>query len=431
MALWLTYTIEIINTILENLILILYLSKVMTGKYKSPLPYVIGIVLSTAAMSAAQFLSGDVPILFGTTIAVMIGLSLFLFSDDIKQKLFYVMIYLLIILISDQICMVLIYFLRLGTPALILEAGAGRILGMICSKLMYLWMQMLLYRFLKHKVRELPFKYWITVAVMPFISIIILYAVFSSLTDPDTYFNMFVYLMSIIGVLYFNIIMFDFFENHDSRIKLSFMEAASKREAENYKTLELSYREMQKLKHDFHNELEILLSLIAEKNYSAAKDRINELSEFIDTSAAVCYTGNEAADSLINSKISLAKHKGISVTAKINLFTPLNVSPLEYCRIIGNALDNAIEACEKVEPEKMFIFISIKNVENSVLTDISNSAAYTDTTDLSSSKPQKQLHGFGIQSIRSSAERLGGTVSFRYENGVFTFTLLTPSPCDE
>lgn len=274
------------------------------------------------------------------------------------------------------------------------------------------------------KVRELPLKYWTAIILMPIMSIVILYSIFISVAVAENQYSMFIYIVSITGIVYMNIVMFNFFESYSTQIKLAFMESVAEREAENYRSFKIAYQEMKKLKHDFQNELAIINDLIENKKYDKAEAYISELLVFIEKSAAVCYTGNEAIDSLVNIKIKIAERYNIRFTVKIKLYSVLEVNSMEMCRIIGNALDNAIEACCNITNVERFIFLSFKEVDENVLLEISNSSEYTDTNDLTSSKSDKRLHGYGVQSICSSAERIGGTICFKYEDGVFTFKLL-------
>lgn len=235
-----------------------------------------------------------------------------------------------------------------------------------------------------------------------------------------------IYIISMLGEIYINISMLNFFDGYSKQIKLSFMETVAEREAEKYRALKMSYQEMKKLKHDFKNELYVLNKLISERKYDIAEAHISELSGFIDKSAVVCYTGNEAVDSLINIKIQTAKQYDIKVITKIKIQTSLSANPMELCRIFGNALDNAIEACCKITDKAVqrFICISIKEIDENMLIEIANTAENVDTANLSTTKPQQNLHGYGIHSIRSSAERLGGTLHFKHDDGVFVMRLL-------
>lgn len=165
--------------------------------------------------------------------------------------------------------------------------------------------------------------------------------------------------------------------------------------------------------------------MITEKRLDAAEKHINELSDFIEKSSAVCFTGNEAVDSLINLKIKEAQQHNIDVISKVSSFVVFSVNSIELCRILGNAFDNAIEACCRIEEnKKRFIGILIKEIDENILIEIYNLSNFIDTDDFISSKLDKGLHGYGIQSIRSSAERIGATINFKYAEGVFTLRLL-------
>ena len=296
---------------------------------------------------------------------------------------------------------------------------------MLISKVLYLWISAALARILTKKVRELPLKYWISILLTPIISIIILYGMTIPMLEHEESNILIIYIVSIIGIIYMNISMFNFFDGYSKQIKLSFMETVAEREADNYRSLKISYQEMKKLKHDFKNELDTLNQLISEQKYEIAEAHLSELSSFVDKSAAVCYTGNEAVDSLINIKMKTAKQYNIKVIIKIKIQTSLNANSMELCRIFGNALDNAIEACCKINNDiQKFICISIKEIDENMLVEISNTAAEVDITNLISTKPEKGLHGYGIHSIQSSADRIGGTLHFKYDNGVFVMRLL-------
>lgn len=94
------------------------------------------------------------------------------------------------------------------------------------------------------KVRELPLKYWISILLTPIISIIILYGMTIPMLEHEESNILIIYIVSIIGIIYMNISMFNFFDGYSKQIKLSFMETVAEREADNYRSLKISYQEM-------------------------------------------------------------------------------------------------------------------------------------------------------------------------------------------
>lgn len=416
--------VELLNIMAEIGIIFTYFSKVLTKKYDSKAIYAAAYFLSVLSLFTVVSATTAPLALMTATICILLILSLTIYSERLIIKLFYVFIYVLIIFIADPILMGIMYLLRLGSPNEALEAGTERIVGMVGTKFLYFWMVLIVSRVLMKKVKEIPLFHWISIILMPIISIVVLYSIFISIAVANNNYSMVIYLISIAGMVYINVAMFNFFESYSKQMKLAFMETVAEREAENYRSLRLSYKEMQKLKHDFQNELAVLKDMIVTGHYKSADEHISEISDFINKSAAICYTGNEAVDSLINIKIKQAEAYDIKIAAKVHLFTDMNYNSMDLCRIIGNALDNAIEACCKVKNQDRFIYISFKEVNDNVLLEISNSSCEADTEWLVSTKSDRGIHGYGVESIYSSAERIGGNVGFKYSNGIFTMRLL-------
>ncbi len=417
--------VEFINALAEMGIICIYFNKLMKSKPTYLWQKILGYLLAAVVMAFCSVTFEMPVLLLMVTFVLLIFLTLVFYDEKIINKIFYSFMYIVVILIVDPVFVGISYVSNIFTYESLFQNGIGRIIGMLISKVLYLWISAALARILTKKVRELPLKYWISILLTPIISIIILYGMTIPMLEHEESNILIIYIVSIIGIIYMNISMFNFFDGYSKQIKLSFMETVAEREADNYRSLKISYQEMKKLKHDFKNELDTLNQLISEQKYEIAEAHLSELSSFVDKSAAVCYTGNEAVDSLINIKMKTAKQYNIKVIIKIKIQTSLNANSMELCRIFGNALDNAIEACCKINNDiQKFICISIKEIDENMLVEISNTAAEVDITNLISTKPEKGLHGYGIHSIQSSADRIGGTLHFKYDNGVFVMRLL-------
>lgn len=417
--------VEFINALAEMGIICIYFNKLMKSKPTYLWQKILGYLLAAVVMAFCSVTFEMPGLLLMVTFVLLIFLTLVFYDEKIINKIFYSFMYIVVILIVDPVFVGISYVSNIFTYESLFQNGIGRIIGMLISKVLYLWISAALARILTKKVRELPLKYWISILLTPIISIIILYGMTIPMLEHEESNILIIYIVSIIGIIYMNISMFNFFDGYSKQIKLSFMETVAEREADNYRSLKISYQEMKKLKHDFKNELDTLNQLISEQKYEIAEAHLSELLSFVDKSAAVCYTGNEAVDSLINIKMKTAKQYNIKVIIKIKIQTSLNANSMELCRIFGNALDNAIEACCKINNDiQKFICISIKEIDENMLVEISNTAAEVDITNLISTKPEKGLHGYGIHSIQSSADRIGGTLHFKYDNGVFVMRLL-------
>ena len=111
------------------------------------------------------------------------------------------------------------------------------------------------------------------------------------------------------------------------------------------------HTEMRGYKHDFHHHLQTLRSYLASGDMERALNYIDELDENLQNVDTLLKTGNTSADAILSAKIAQAKAHGIDVNVKAFIPDKLLLTDVELGIVIGNLLDNAIEACETV-PER-------------------------------------------------------------------------------
>ena len=331
--------------------------------------------------------------------------------------------FVLIISISEPIVIGLLCIANMGTPDEFLESGLGRYLGMVGTNIIYLWLIGLMHRIINKKIRELPIKYWILIIVIPIISIFLLQTMLDGFVGSNTY--SYVSLgVSLAGIIFINLAMFNFFESFEDKIKLKYLETIKQQEQENYKLLTLSYKQVREFKHDIENQFLVLNDMLENNDTDSAKEYLVKLSSFVRLANRLCYTGNNAVDFIVNIKGSLAQTYGIEFICKVNIITNIKADELELCRIIGNALDNAIEGCQRAGVSHKHIWISLMEEREKLFIVITNTSDKVDTSVLTSTKKEQGLHGIGINSIKSSVDRLGGLVSFDYDDGIFKLNIM-------
>ena len=137
---------------------------------------------------------------------------------------------------------------------------------------------------------------------------------------------------------------------------------------------------------------------------------------------------NPMTDAILNSKISLAKAKGIEVAADAHIPVQLKSSEIDLCCILGNLFDNAIEASMKLPEDKRLIRVYM---------DMKNTQLYISFTNFTAGKKMQKEgglfrstkgegHGFGLVRIDAIVERLDGYISRNSEDGAFTTEILLP-----
>lgn len=414
--------IEIVNVAIEMMLVFLYFSLLSKAKVNKAVLY-LSYLLSTVILSATVLLTDNILVYLITTIILISSMSFICYDDSIRHKIFWNILFLLIISISEPIVIGLLCIANMGTPDEFLESGLGRYLGMVGTNIIYLWLIGLMHRIINKKIRELPIKYWILIIVIPIISIFLLQTMLDSFTVKDSL-NYISLSISLIGIIFINISMFNFFESYEDKIKLKYLETLKQQEQENYKLLALSHKQVKELKHDIENQFSVLNGLMKSGDNAAAMQYLDKLNSYVRTANRICYTGNNVIDSIVNIKGSLAQTYGIEFICKVNIITSIKADELELCRIIGNGLDNAIEGCQRVDVQNKHICFSISEDREKLMIVISNTSDEVDTTALSSTKKEKGLHGIGISSIKSSVERLDGLVKFDYADGIFKLNIM-------
>lgn len=195
-----------------------------------------------------------------------------------------------------------------------------------------------------------------------------------------------------------------------------------------YQEVDNMYRQIRGWRHDYRNHIQTMKVLAANGDLEGIKAYLDKLDTDLNTVDTVVKTGNAMADAILNSKISLAKSKGIAVQADAHIPVKLNISELDLCCIIGNLFDNAIEASLPLPPEQRLIRVYM---------DMKGTQLYISFTNFTASKKlvkagkrfrttKGEGHGFGLVRIDNIIERLDGYLSRNSEDGAFTTEILLP-----
>lgn len=195
-----------------------------------------------------------------------------------------------------------------------------------------------------------------------------------------------------------------------------------------YREVDNMYRKMRGWRHDYRNHIQTMKAYTAAQDWEAICNYLELLDEDLTTVDTVIKTGNPMTDAILNSKISLARSKNITVHADANIPVKLKTSEIDLCCIIGNLFDNAIEASEKLPEEKRMIRVYM---------DMKNTQLYISFTNFTAGSKLERVngifrttkgkgHGFGLARIDAIVERLDGYISRNSEDGAFTTEILLP-----
>lgn len=200
-----------------------------------------------------------------------------------------------------------------------------------------------------------------------------------------------------------------------------------------YHTLESAYSMNARLFHDFRNHLGALRRLMQTEQYEEALRYVEDLAG-PDTLSKTRWTGDDTIDYLISSKADAAAKLEIAFTAEVEFPKNTLVRSADLCSILGNLLDNAIEAAQKVpNASERFIRLTIRRVNHMIMIRVENrfeKAPVVEGGILRTTKTDGGLHGWGVKSARTAAEKYDGTLQTSAEGNIFraVVTLSLPMP---
>ena len=158
-------------------------------------------------------------------------------------------------------------------------------------------------------------------------------------------------------------------------------------------------------------------------------DYLDNLEKDLDSIDIAIRTGNVGLDAILSSKVSIARKNNIDVNCTAKVPSELSVPDVHLCAIVGNLMDNAIEACEKIPAGTAPRFIRI-------YIGLFKSQLYISVTNSTKEKKRRRLaelvtcklgeHGFGLRRIDRLAERYDGYVNRKNEPGVFATEVMLP-----
>lgn len=195
-----------------------------------------------------------------------------------------------------------------------------------------------------------------------------------------------------------------------------------------YNEVENMYKKVRMFRHDYKNHIQTMKILLSNNKLIELENYLNDLSNELNTVDTVIKTGNAMADSIINSKISLANSKNIKVVIDANIPVKLKMKELDLCCILGNLFDNAIEASKDVKEEDRLIRVYM---------DMKNTQLYISFTNITGKSKQKKInnifkttkgegHGFGLVRIDNIIDKYDGYISRNSEDYAFTTEILIP-----
>ena len=196
-----------------------------------------------------------------------------------------------------------------------------------------------------------------------------------------------------------------------------------------YEQMETHQREIQAIRHDIQNHMLYIMSMIEKGESGAALEYAEKLHTRIVSARHNRFCRNSVADVLLNAKYAEIRADGIILNARVDLPASLPMDNLDLCILLGNLLDNAIEACKRIEDADALRTISVRSgiKGTNLLLSISNSyngVLRQNGGRYESLKKNRRVSGLGLFNVRDVVERHHGTMDIQHDENRFSISIL-------
>lgn len=304
------------------------------------------------------------------------------------------------------------------------------IVGSVVSKIiLYTLLQVFKKYFNENSLINLPLHYWVRLFLIPIATIYIIHNTYI-LTSPGG--NTFFFTLTTILLVFINYISFDMYDKLGTHIEIEKRNLAYEQQLElcNKQSTEreLAYQETKRIRHDLNEYLVAIKATLLTGDINTVLSKIDILLDHNHIyKKDVSRSGNLVIDSLINYKHTLVEKKGIKMECNILVPPELPYDSADLCIIIGNLLDNALEATQSLSVESRYINLSITQIKGNLSITIQNpyngKLKKDNTLKLLSLKSDSHNHGIGLTSVKQSVDKYNGELLIKTDHNIFNVSI--------
>ena len=411
--------------LIETFISVDFITKYLGPKYKNRLRSISFIIVWMVLFAELTIINritefetfaSYIPMIILTCYALLC-----LCGNKILKIWISILTHLIVIFTSIMTNILLCNIIGYDPYKLITVFNSTRVMGVIIAKIMQFYITRLI---LRNKYKNPISNYrWVTIIAIPVISVISLCALMKAALinngiSPYILTGMICIILANIMTYYFFTVMNKEYEN---TIKAKLLEQQNETLKKSIADKDAFVKEMKTVRHDIKNQLLTIMQYANEGKTDEIKEYVNVLTNnYLPNILNYINTNNAAFDAVINSKIAVCSQRNIFMEVNIKQNTDIFILPSEIAVLFGNLLDNAIEAAKDTDEKR--ITVDIQKNASYLIIFVSNSiksSVLKDNKNLETSKPDKELHGIGIKSIKNIVEKHNGMIQFYEEENEF------------
>ena len=417
--------IEITASLFEVFVILLFINRFLNLKYLKKhfkIQFVVSFIIIGMYMVISQYLQNYVFEKY-TGIFDIIGILLFiiytvvLFDAKILYKILVPTLSISFIMIANS-AMVMLFTNVFGISGkeLFTVLGLPRIIVMFSGKILYLILSEMILKFYRRKKTYLSKPETVFICGAVICSLVLMFELMKEmLMESEKDISMYILLLT--STILIDIFMFFALKLISDKNRKTFQYQMEKMKNDNivnlYNSTKTIYNELQMMRHDMKNRMLILYDYIEkdekEKAFAFIDDMVeSKLKNFV----TYINTGSDIIDTVINIKLNIAREHNIDV--ECNICSDFETNDNEnIVAVISNAIDNAIEASEKVKnPHITLSIVDKRKYTDVTVSNLIEESVLKKNEALETSKKEKNLHGFGINSMKKICNECNGMLEF-------------------
>ena len=270
---------------------------------------------------------------------------------------------------------------------------------------------------------------WILMICFPVVSMVIMLVMLFSFLGRNSSAD---YLAVSLGIMVMNVVMFEwlkFISEKDRRWnQIRLLQERNEEKIQLYHEMSLSYEEQKRILHDYHNQIGCMQGLLKKQQYKEAETYAEKLADSIPDQMQNVDVNHPILNVVLNQKYRLAKREGISFLFYANDLSDLWLEEQDVVSLLSNLLDNALEACGKLESGRK-IWVKLVREKRQFVLSIRNTVSEPvniQDDGIPTSKEDKGKHGIGLKNVQMILDKYQGMGMMRYEEECFSYTAVIP-----
>lgn len=426
------YFTEAFSSIFEIIIILTFLDGFLEEKEVPRIKQItVFIIAFIQLVMVCSFLYNIPNALIVNFLLVSIFISKMLFKGKLNTHIF-TCVLLLAILVVTELASVSVLILSLDLEAEIFRSDPlFKLIAVTIKNILSFMAVKIICMYKKSYVTETGRKYFFLLLSIPVISIVIAMIILDLLVKyriTDTFFVLIAY----ICLMYVNAIVFSIYEMILDQVEKNYnyrlIEKQLELQLNHYNKLAENREVLSEVIHDFKNHLNCIYNLYKYEKKNELGNYIKNLISITDTEKIID-TGNPVIDAVLSEKIDIADKMGIKFVRELYLPSNIEIKHTDLCIVLGNSLDNAIEACKCITdssiPKEIKLYMNYRDKYMIiVVTNTCDKPPVKSGRFYKSSKPSPELHGLGLQSIDRTVKKYNGNMVIKYDNNLFELEIV-------